>query len=203
VASLRDELRRCAVLGLPYLVVHPGSHVGSGEQTGLRRVVRALDRSLVARDGREEPVSLLLETTAGQGSNLGHRFEQLAWILDRAGASERLGICFDTCHALAAGYRFGDRRSFGDTFDALDRAIGLGRLKALHLNDSKHGAGSRRDRHEHIGRGRIGLEGFRLILNDPRLRDLPMVLETPKGEDLEEDRENLATLRSLIPRARR
>jgi deoxyribonuclease-4 len=203
VAALVDELGRCAELRVPYLVVHPGSHVGAGEEAGLRRVVRALDRLFAAPDRCHGGVMLLLETTAGQGSNLGHRFEQLAWILERARRSSRLGVCFDTCHALAAGYEFDKRQTFNRTFGEFDRLIGLDRLKAFHLNDSKHDAGSRRDRHEHIGSGRVGLESFRLILNDRRIRDLPMVLETPKGEDLAEDRGNLATLRSLIPRSRR
>jgi len=199
VAALRDELERCGELGIPFLVLHPGSHVGAGEDRGLARAARALDRAL----DRSGPTMLLLEITAGQGSNLGHRFEQLAALLEQLDGAERVGVCFDTCHALAAGYAFDQPSSFDTTFAELDRLIGLERLKAFHLNDSKYPLGSRRDRHEHIGQGAVGLEGFRLILNDPRLRHLPMVLETPKGADLADDRRNLAALRALLPRTRR
>ncbi len=193
------EVERCARLGIPYLVVHPGSHVGSGENAGLTRVARGLSRAAAA----SEEVKLLLEVTAGQGTNLGHRFEHIAWVIEHAEVGDRLGVCFDTCHALAAGYEFRDARSFRETFAAFESTIGLRRLKAFHLNDSKFGLGSRRDRHEHIGKGEVGLDAFRMILNDRRFRDLPMVLETPKGADLAEDRENLALLRSLIPAKRR
>jgi deoxyribonuclease-4 len=203
IRALRDELGRCASLGVPYLVLHPGSHVGQGEERGLERVTSALDRILAPRrpsraavSGR--PVTVLLEVTAGQGSNLGHRFEHLAWILEHARCTERLGVCFDTCHAWAAGYDLRDKKSFDTTFAAFERIIGLERLKAFHLNDSKNGLGSRKDRHEHIGRGELGLSSFRRLLNDRRFAELPMVLETPKKEDLAEDRENLAVLRSLI-----
>jgi deoxyribonuclease-4 len=208
VAAFVLELERCERLGIPYLVVHPGAHVGAGEEAGMARVARALGQALRSRRRRSgarraAPVRVLLETTAGQGTNLGHRFEQLAWIIDRSEVGERLGACFDTCHVLAAGYDIRDARSWRATLAEFDRTLGLARLKAFHLNDSKHGPGSRKDRHEHIGRGQLGLEPFRLILNDPRFRELPMVLETPKGDDLAEDRENLAVLRSLVGRTRR
>ncbi len=147
---------------------------------------------------RRDPVTVLLETTAGQGTNLGHRFEHLGFVLERSRAGERLGVCFDTCHALAAGYEFCEPGSYETMWRDFDRAVGLERLRAFHLNDSKHGLGSRKDRHEHIGRGEVGREAFRLILNDRRFRDLPMVLETPKGPDLAEDRRNLAALRRLL-----
>jgi deoxyribonuclease-4 len=202
-AALNDEMDRCSRLGVSFLVLHPGSHVGTGEDAGLLRIVRALDR-LLARSGssRRQPfpgVTLLLETTAGQGSNLGGRFEQLGRILRLARCPERLGVCFDTCHALAAGYDFRDASTYRAMLREFDREIGLDRLLAFHLNDSKHPLGSRKDRHEHIGRGEVGLEAFRLILNDRRFRGRPMVLETPKGEDLREDRENLAVLRAMLP----
>jgi deoxyribonuclease-4 len=203
VAALRDELARCDELGIPYLVLHPGSHVGAGEERGLQRAARALDRALDRRLAPRGRTTLLLEITAGQGSNLGHRFEHFAVLLEAMERSDRVGICFDTCHAVAAGYAFDDDATFGSTFDALDRSVGLGRLKAFHLNDSKFGLGSRRDRHEHIGRGAVGLGGFSRILNDPRLHGLPMVLETPKGPDLADDRRNLARLRRLLPAERR
>jgi deoxyribonuclease-4 len=197
--ALRDELARCELLGVPYLVLHPGSPVGSGEERGLQRVVRALDRLLAGGGG----VTLLLETTAGQGDSLGHRFEQLGRIIGRARHADRLGVCFDTCHALAAGYEFRDARSYREMLSEFDREVGLKRLRAFHLNDSRHPLGSRKDRHEHIGRGEVGLEPFRLILNDRKFRRLPMVLETPKGAELNEDRENLAILRAMLPGARR
>jgi deoxyribonuclease-4 len=212
IRALGSELARCRRLGIPYLVVHPGSHMGRGEAEGLGRVVRAIDRLLAPRRGGARPyegVTLLLETTAGQGSALGHRFEHLARILDESRARDRLGICFDTCHVHAAGYDLHDDASCGAVFDELDRRVGLERLRAFHLNDSKARAGSRLDRHEHIGRGRIGLAAFRRIVNDPRFRDLPMVLETPKGEGTLLDRRNLRLLRSLVepplarPRTRR
>jgi len=143
---------------------------------------------------------VLLEVTAGQGSALGSSFEEIASIIDRAESESRLGVCFDTCHALAAGYEFRDAHSYRETFDAFDRIVGLERLRVFHLNDSKGALGSRLDRHEHIGRGQVGLEAFRLLLRDRRFRALPMLLETPKGEDLAEDRENLAILRAMIGR---
>jgi deoxyribonuclease-4 len=205
--AFRLEVDRCARLGIPYLVVHPGAHVGAGERAGMTRVARALRHVLRGRKTAsgapaDDKVRVLLENTAGQGTNLGHRFEQLAWMIERSGAEDRLGVCFDTCHALAAGYDIRTARSFRETFSEFDRTVGCERLKAFHLNDSKFGPGSRRDRHEHIGKGLVGLEAFRLILNDRTFRRLPMVLETPKGEDLAEDRENLSVLRSLVGRKR-
>jgi deoxyribonuclease-4 len=193
------ELERCAQLGVPYLVIHPGSHVGSGEAKGLDRVARALKKLLGgARGKRSAGVTVLLEITAGQGTNLGARFEHLGTIIEKSGVEQRLGACFDTCHALAAGYDFRDRSGYRETFDALDDAVGLDRLQAFHLNDSKHELGSRRDRHEQIGEGCVGLEAFRLLMNDARFRGRPMVLETPKGEDMAEDRVNLAKLRAMV-----
>jgi deoxyribonuclease-4 len=202
VAALKLELDFCLQLGIPYLVFHPGSHVGSGEEAGLDKVVKALDRLLPAASGKES-VTLLIETTAGQGTNLGHSFEQIAYILDRARHGESLGVCFDTCHALAAGYEIRKARDYKKVFELFDRLIGVERLKAFHLNDSKNPLSSRKDRHQHIGQGDVGLGAFKLLLNDKRFRDLPMVLETPKGDDLAEDRQNLATLRALIPGSRR
>jgi len=203
IRALRDEVERCDLLGIPYLVLHPGSHMGAGERIGLDRVASALDRVLLpfrtARRGPEPAVNVLLEVTAGQGTNLGYRFEHLQRLLGRSRCEKRLGICFDTCHALAAGYDLRDETSYAATFSVLERTVGLDRLRAFHVNDSAGALGSRIDRHQHIGRGEIGLEGFRLLMNDPRFRDLPMVLETPKqGRDLEDDRANLAALRALV-----
>jgi deoxyribonuclease-4 len=197
-AALSGELQRCDELGIPWLVVHPGSHVGSGGAAGVGRVASALRRVLSRRG--EGSSGVLLEITAGQGHALGARFEELGEMIDQAGGSDRIGVCFDTCHALAAGHEFRDAASYRETMRALDSAVGLSRLKAFHLNDSKGDLGSRLDRHEHIGRGKVGLEAFRLILSDRRFDDLPMVLETPKEDDLAEDRENLGVLRSLVSR---
>ncbi|UCC61630.1 MAG: deoxyribonuclease IV [Anaerolineae bacterium] len=190
------EMERCEILNLPYLVMHPGSHTGSGEEVGLRRIATALDRAFVRLP--EARVKVLLETTAGQGTSLGHRFEHLAQIMALTSAANRLGICFDTCHALAAGYDIRTLEGYEDTFQQFDRVIGLEQLLVFHVNDSKRDLGSRVDRHQHIGQGHVGLGGFRLLLNDPRFRGHPMLLETPKGPDMRDDIENLAILRGLI-----
>jgi deoxyribonuclease-4 len=190
------ELERCEALGLPYLVLHPGSHVGAGEPAGLARVAQALGEVHAATP--DFRVQVLLETTAGQGSGLGYSFEHLAWLMERAPEGERLGVCFDTCHVFAAGYELRTPEGYAATMNNFDRVIGLKRLKAIHLSDSKGDLGSRKDRHEHIGKGHIGLQGFRHVLNDPRLAGLLGLLETPKSADLHEDRENLAVLRGLV-----
>ncbi|HIE39230.1 MAG TPA: deoxyribonuclease IV [Anaerolineales bacterium] len=193
--TLIIELERCEALDVGWLVLHPGSHVGAGEEAGLARVAQALGEVHAATPGFR--TQILLETTAGQGTNLGYRFEQLAWLLEQTPQGERLGVCFDTCHVFAAGYELRTRGGYEATMAAFDQIVGLSRLKAVHLNDSKGELGSRKDRHEHIGEGHIGLEGFRHVLNDPRLAGLPGLLETPKSDDLHEDAENLAVLRSL------
>ncbi len=190
------EMERAQRMRLPYLVTHPGSHTGSGEEAGIRRVAEALDE-IHARTPHVETM-ILMEITAGQGTSLGCTFEQLAEMIGLARRSERLGICFDTNHAFAAGYDFRTPETYAATFEAFDRILGLHRLRVFHLNDSKRDLGSRVDRHEHIGKGFIGLEAFRLLLNDPRFADRPMILETPKGPDLAEDVENLRVLRSLL-----
>ena len=176
---LITELERCEALGVSWLVLHPGSHVGSGEEAGMARVAQGLGEVHAATPGFR--AQILLETTAGQGSSLGHTFEQLARIIALAPEGERLGVCLDTCHVFAAGYELRTEEGYAATIEAFDRAIGLERLKALHLNDTKGELGNRKDRHEHIGKGHIGLEGFRNLLNDPRLAHLPGFLETPKG----------------------
>lgn len=196
IDALIVELNRCEELGIPALVLHPGSHVGTGEEAGLARVARALGRVHAAT--ARSSTMLLLETTAGQGTGLGHCFEHLAWLLEHAPQGERLGVCLDTCHIFAAGYELRTPEGYAATMTAFDRVIGLERLEAIHLNDSQHDLGSRRDRHEHIGKGFIGLEGFRHLLNDPLLHGLPGLLETDKSPDLHEDAENLALLRSLV-----
>lgn len=196
--SLLVEMERCELLHVPNLVVHPGAHTGAGEEAGLSRIAAALDRACAARPG--DKVKITLEVTAGQGSVLGHRFEQIAWILERVGQPERFAVCFDTAHALAAGYEIRTAQGYADTFAQFERLIGLEWLEVFHLNDSKRGLGSHVDRHEHIGKGELGLEPFRMILNDPRFYGLPMLLETPKGPEMEEDVENLRVLRGLIDR---
>jgi deoxyribonuclease-4 len=196
VSAFADELQRAERLGIAYLIMHPGSHVGSGVEAGLERFAANLDRAL-AKSGTSQ-VSVLIETTAGQGSSLGSTFEEIAAILTSSRFEGRLGVCFDTCHAFAAGYDIRTEASYQETFSRFDDLVGLDRLKFFHLNDSKKGLGSRVDRHEHIGKGALGLAGFRLLLNDPRFRHHPMVLETPKGKDLREDKENLNVLRFLL-----
>ncbi len=196
--AMMIEVQRAERLGLDYLIMHPGSHVESGEEAGLERIVAALDE--VHRRCPGFQVQILLETTAGQGTNLGHRFEHLARILEKVKEPERLGVCFDTCHVFAAGYPLAPRKDYLATMAEFDRLIGLERLRAFHVNDSLKPQGSRVDRHAHIGRGCLGLEPFRLLVNDKRFRDLPMILETPKeeGEEKDMDTVNLTTLRELV-----
>ncbi len=192
-----DEMERAEKLGLRYLVLHPGAHLESGEGVGIRTVAESFD--WIFKQTPRFQVEVLIETTAGQGSNLGYRFEHIRSILEQTEEAGRLGVCIDTCHLFAAGYDLRTRKGFKETFEAFDRTVGVSRIKAFHLNDSKRPFGSRVDRHEHIGKGFLGLEPFRWILNDPRFQGLPMVLETPKGKDDAWDRMNLATLRSLLP----
>ena len=196
VAAFIDELERCEVLGVTHLIAHPGSHVGAGELDGIKTIAKSLDEVHKACPGYG--VKVTLEITAGQGSNLGYRFEQIANIIDATQKSDRLRVCFDTEHAFAAGYDLRTRDGYERTFGEFDEIIGIERLAAFHLNDSKKEFNSRVDRHEHIGKGFIGVEAFRMLMNDKRFWGLPMCLETPKGPDLQEDRENLELLRSLI-----
>jgi len=197
IAAFRDELRRCAALEIEYLVVHPGSHLGEGVEAGLRRFTANLDRTL-AEAGTGGQVMVLLETTAGQGTNLGASFEELATIIADSHHPAQLGVCYDTCHTFAAGYDIRTPKKYAETMAIFDQVLGLERLRFFHLNDAGKGLGSRIDRHAHIGQGEITVEGFRNLVNDPRFSNHPMVLETPKSEDLHEDRENLRLLRSLV-----
>lgn len=198
VDAFVDELHRAETLGIPYVVTHPGAFTTADEAAGLRNIVRALDE--VADRTRELRAWCLLETTAGQGTAIGWRFEQFAEILDGVKQPERLGFCFDTCHVFAAGYPLGTAKEYEATMAAFDRLVGIDRIKAFHLNDSRRDLGSRVDRHEHIGRGRLGLGAFRLLLSDSRFREVPMYLETPKGEENGEDLDavNLRVLRGCI-----
>ena len=198
VTAFVDELSRCATLGISQVVIHPGSHGGAGVDKGLARVTENLDRVIEQAGDRCSAVTVLLETTAGQGTGLGCRFEELAMVLEHSKYSDRVGVCVDTCHIFAAGYDIRDPASYADTLAEFARLVGLERIRFFHLNDSKKDLGSRVDRHEHIGQGRIGLEGFRCLLNDPRFSAHGMTLETPKGKDLAEDRENLSVLRGLL-----
>ncbi len=196
VLAFIDELERCEILGVTNLIAHPGAHVGAGELEGIKTIARSLDEVHTACPGYN--VKITLEITAGQGSNLGYRFEQIGNIMDATRESDRLRVCFDTEHAFAAGYDLRTPAGYERTFSEFDDAIGLDRLAAFHLNDSKKEFNSRVDRHEHIGKGFIGVDAFGLLMNDKRFWGLPMCLETPKGPDLKEDRENLTLLRSLI-----
>ena len=195
VAAFADELQRAAILGIPFLITHPGSHRGVGVEGGLERFVENMDRAITR--SKTSTVMVLIENTAGQGTNLGSTFEEMSFILNESQYGDGLGVCFDTSHAFAAGYDIRTRATYEHTLSSFDQIIGLERLKFFHINDSKRPLGSRVDRHEHIGKGEIGLAGFRLLLNDPRFQHHPMVLETPKGKELEEDKKNLKVLRSL------
>jgi deoxyribonuclease-4 len=196
VGGFIDELERCEMLGIPYLIAHPGSHVGSGEDAGIKTIARSIDEAHTVCSGYN--VRVTLELTAGQGTNLGCNFDQMRRIFDRVKRSELMRLCVDTEHAFAAGYDLRTDEGYERTFGELADLIGMDRLVAFHLNDSKKPLGSRVDRHEHIGKGQMGLEPFRRLLNDPRFAGLPMCLETPKGPDLKEDVENLTILRSLF-----
>lgn len=195
ITAFADELKRSELLNIPFVVMHPGSHGGDGVASGIERFITNLDLALKLADNQ---VMVLLETTAGQGTGLGSRFEELATIIEGSKYQEKLGICVDTCHIFAAGYDIRSPESYQETMTEFDRLVGIDRIKFFHLNDSKKGLKCKVDRHEHIGKGEIGLEGFRNLLNDPRFADHPMTLETPKEKDLQEDRDNLATLHSLI-----
>lgn len=196
-----EELRHCQVLGVPHLVMHPGSHVGGGEQAGLERIATALDQARSETLGFG--LKVLLENTAGQGTNLGSSFEQLAALLAMVRDDSWLGVCFDTCHAFAAGYELRTPAGYEETWRAVDDSIGLERVEVIHLNDARGDLGSRLDRHEHIGQGKLGLEAFRLLLNDDRFGHLPMLLETPKRPGHSDDVENLRVLRGLVSPERR
>ena len=202
VAAFQNELERAERLGIPYLVTHPGSHLSAGEADGMARVAEALNVLHAALPRHR--VRVLLETTAGQGTSLGHRFEQFAAILEQVEAAHRVGLCLDTCHLFAAGYDIRSPEGYRETMRGLTACGGHARVKAIHLNDSRQGLGSRVDRHAHIGTGCLGSGAFRLFLNDPRFRTVPMILETPKDEDfVTADRRNLARLRRLLDGAAR
>jgi deoxyribonuclease-4 len=196
VEGMINELERCELLGVPCLISHPGSHVGAGEEAGIKTIARSIDEVHEACRGFKARIAL--EITAGQGSNLGCGFEQMGRIFDSVKENDRLRLCFDTQHAFASGYDLRTEEDYDRAFSELERYIGLDRLVAFHINDSKKPLNSRVDRHEHIGKGQLGLDFFRRLLRDPRFFGLPMCLETPKGPDLKEDVENLTVLRALF-----
>jgi deoxyribonuclease-4 len=192
-----DEIERAGRLGIPDLVFHPGSHLGSGDDEGLKAVAECMNEA-IEKTVEWESVSLTIETTAGQGTNLGHRFEHLRYLIDNVENRKRVGVCVDTCHIFAAGYGLRKKPDYEKTFREFDSVIGLDQVRLFHVNDSKKDFATRVDRHEHIGKGFIGLEAFKFLVNDARFLKIPMIIETPKGKDLREDEENLTTLRKLI-----
>ncbi len=194
--SILVELKRAELLGLPYLVMHPGSHLGSGEKDGIKKIARSID--WLHRKTKGFKVKILLETTAGQGSAIGYRFDHLAEIIEWVKDSKRLGVCYDTCHTFAAGYDIRTKGAYEATFKEFDKVVGLSRLKVIHVNDSLKDLGSRVDRHQHIGEGKIGLAGFRLLMNDKRWEKIPKILETPKEGKTARDIKNLSLLKSLV-----
>lgn len=195
-ATLKDEFDRSAALGVDYLNLHPGSHLGAGEDEGIKRIAESLN--LIHEQIRGTTVKSVLETTAGQGTAVGYKFDHMRAIIERVEKKERIGVCIDTCHIFAAGYDLSSERGYESTFEEFDSIVGLKRLVAFHVNDSKRELGSRVDRHEHIGKGKIGLQGFRMLMNDPRFIEIPKILETPKGPDMKEDVMNMDVLKSLL-----
>ena len=188
-----NEMQRTEVLGIPFLVFHPGAHLNFGEDYGLHKIAESLN--MLLDQYKNYKLMPLLETTAGQGTNLGYRFEQLSEIIEMVEQKDRVGVCFDTAHVFAAGYDIRTRETYEKTFNEFDKIVGLEKLKAFHLNDSKKVLGSRVDRHENIGQGYIGLESFRILLNDPRFENVPKILETPGKE--QDFKKNLDLLKSL------
>ncbi len=189
-----DELERCELLGIPHLNFHPGAHLGKGEEEGIKLIAESLN--FAHEKTKNYKVKSMLELTAGQGTAIGFKFEHIRSIIDQVEDKERMTVCIDTAHIFAAGYDI--KNNYENVMKDFDDIIGLNRLKCFHMNDSKKECGSRVDRHEHIGKGYIGLEGFRNIMNDDRIAGVPKILETPKGKEMEEDIENLNTLKKLI-----
>jgi deoxyribonuclease-4 len=199
--SLKDEVQRAEALGIPFLTFHPGSHMDSGIDAGLQAISQGLTRLVQETEGYN--VIICLETMAGQGTNLGYKFEQLATVLDACGRSPRLGVCMDSCHIFSAGYDIRTPEGYAQTMAEFDRTVGLEWIKCFHFNDSVHGLGENKDRHAHIGQGQIGLDGFASFVNDPRWADHGAHLETdktetgPDGQEIDMDITNLNVLRSL------
>ncbi|MFH1644190.1 MAG: deoxyribonuclease IV [bacterium] len=192
IASLKEELSRCEQLEIPYLVLHPGSHTGQGEKEGIKKIAKNLDMVLNSASGN---TMILLETMAGQGTNLGYKFEQLKEIRDLCKHKKLIGFCFDTCHVYSAGYNIGTEKGYKKTIKEFDEILGLKNLKAIHLNDSKTELGSRKDRHANIGNGKIPKLSFQLLMKDKRFKKVPKILETPTDSDLKEYKEELTLLK--------
>ena len=196
-AFLEEMKRADLLLPDPYLIIHPGAHTGAGEEYGIQRIIRALNIILEKSADLNLKTMILLEDTAGSGTHLGYTFYQLKRMVEGAKDRKKIGICFDTCHAFAAGYDLSHQEGVEQTLEEIDKYVGLERLKVIHINDSKYPLGSRKDRHMHIGKGYIGLEGFRVLVNHKYLKDLPFILETPKHDE-KDDLKNINLVKSLV-----
>lgn len=195
-AAFIDELTRCEQLGIQLLNFHPGAHGGAGEEEGIKRIIESLN--IAHNETKGFTVLSLVEATAGQGTAIGYRFEHLEKIINGVDEPKRMAVCIDTCHIFAAGYELRTEEGYAKTFREFDDVVGINRLAAFHVNDSKKGFGSHVDRHEHIGKGMIGTQGFTFLMNDKRFAGIPKILETPKSDDLHEDAENIKVLRGLV-----
>ncbi len=196
IEAFKEELERTALLGISCFIFHPGAHRGAGIKEGIRSVVKNLDEAL--RKASLRPLWILLETSSGQGTSLGKNFDELSEIIERSRFSHCLGICIDTAHVFASGYDLRTPDGYNNMLEEIDKKIGIEKIRFFHLNDSSSDVGSYIDRHTHIGKGRLGLEVFRTIVNDERFSNIPMVIETPKEEGLKKDRENISILKSLV-----
>ena len=195
INALIDEMERCRILEIPYIVIHPGAHLGAGEEAGIKIISDSLN--IIFQKTDEWGVDIALETTAGQGTSIGYKFEHLSRIIEGVRNKERIKICLDSCHLLAAGYDISTPEGYHKVINGVKRLIGLDRLVCFHVNDSKKGLGSHVDRHEHIGKGYVGKEFFMLLMNDNRFKNIPKIIETPKGKDMKEDLINLTLLRKM------
>ncbi len=198
VNALKKEIQRAELLGIPYVVMHPGAHKGAGEENGIRKIAEGLKE--VISDSSQN-TKILLETTAGQGTSIGYRFEHLAEIMEKVGIPERIGICLDTCHIFSAGYDFRTEEQYEALIKELEKLIGIDYVFLIHMNDSKKECGSRVDRHMHIGKGKIGEKGLSYFLKDNRFKEIPFIIETPKGKDekgIDYDIINLQKLRQIL-----
>ena len=193
-----NEMERCRILYIPYIVIHPGAHLDIGENEGIKNIVNSINVILEKTNGW--PVDIALETTAGQGTSIGYRFEHLSHIINGVKENDRIKVCLDTCHIFAAGYDISTAKGYDAVMKEFDRIVGIDRLVCFHVNDCKKGLGSRVDRHEHIGKGALGQLPFRLLMNDKRFADIPKIIETPKDKDMKNDRKNLGILRKMVER---
>lgn len=196
LAALIEEIKRCNTLNIPFLVLHPGTAEPGQEDTTAKDIGKLINQALLTTP--ECTTSVLVETMAGQGKSIGHTFEKLAMIISQVQNQSRIGVCFDTCHAFAAGYSFESQDDYKSLWAKFDATIGIDKLQCIHMNNSKKEQGAKVDRHEHIDAGKININAFAMIMNDPQLKDIPKILETPKEQGHEEDLHNLAILKSLI-----